>query len=179
MIRVAGLRTALAALILAGNGCDSSRPEERLAASRAQLEQVQSELAEAKEDVEARRQALAEAERRLARAQKAVDQLEKQQENAQQRLAQRATDVAIFRALQQKLLERESLESVAIVAEVKERVVTLRGTVPDPELREEAEEIAHGTPGVDEVRNRIRLESATGEETLTSESPGDPPEAPG
>lgn len=156
---------AIGALCLAA-ACDSSLPEERLEASQEALERVEAELAEAQREVEVRSRALAEVEQRLVQARKAAARLEKRQETAEQRLAQRATDVVLFRALQQELLEREALASVAIVAEVQDREVTLRGAVPEPSLRREAETIARATQGVGAVRNRIRLESAV--------QPGDP-----
>lgn len=161
------LRVVLGVALALG-ACGSDRPEERLEASRERLEEVQTELAEAKREVEARRQALAAAEQRLERARKEVQQLEEERRNAQQRLARRATDVAIFRALQQELLKRKSLRSVAIVAEVRDGEVTLRGTVPDAALRREAEEIAQKTPGVEKIQNRIRLESGSREEERSS-----------
>ena len=49
---------------------------------------------------------------------------------------------------------------VAIAASVKDRVVTLRGSVGDPALRDRAAELARETAGVDAVESRIEVRAA-------------------
>ena len=70
----------------------------------------------------------------------------------------RATDVALFRAVQSALLEDESLQETGVSVSVEDGIVTLRGVVESADARDTARNIAQGVTGVETVVNRIRVE---------------------
>ena len=157
---VRGLRLAPLLLGLAlGPACGDAPPEERLAEAEAavvaateETKQAQSELETLRSRVEARAEELAEAERELARAQESLVA-------AAERAEARASDVALFRAVQSRLLEAEALAPFAVQASVRNRIVTLRGEVDTLSQAERAREIARETFGVTAVRSQLQVRS--------------------
>ena len=149
---------ALALAILLG-ACGEPSPEAQLADARQQLERARQEVASA----EARHQ---DAQRKLERAREARDQAAEALRRAKAELARArkevgrfATDDAIFRSVQKRMLEDEKLSEVAIPVRVEKGVVVLTGTVPEKSLAKRAEELAREASGVIEVRNRIEVRS--------------------
>lgn len=147
---------ALAMAILLG-ACGEPSAEAQLAEARQQLERARQEVASA----EARHE---DAQRKLERAREARDQAAEALRRAKAELARArkevgrfATDDAIFRSVQRRLLEDEKLSEVAIPVRVKEGVVVLTGSVPERSLAERAEELAREASGVIEVRNHIEV----------------------
>lgn len=162
LVSIRGLAATLA-LALWLPACGDSDPEARLEAAGEALSEARAEVQEARESVEQRKAAVTSAEEELAEARERLKGAEAQLAEVEQRVDLRATDAAVFRAVQQRLLEDESLEEVAIAARVERGVVTLLGQVPEAEQRERAGEIARGTPGVVAVENRIDVASPPAE----------------
>jgi osmotically-inducible protein OsmY len=71
----------------------------------------------------------------------------------------KATDAALFRAVQRRLLEDERLRHVAVDADVRWGVVELRGSVPDEHTAAAAVEVARSVPGVMRVESRVGIAS--------------------
>lgn len=78
----------------------------------------------------------------------------------EERLAARATDVAVFRAVQTALLQEPALADTAIKVHVEHGKVSLHGVVPSEEQRERAIVISRATPGVGSVISRLRLDAS-------------------
>lgn len=155
--------------------CSTDRPEEHLSEAAEQLADAREEtidraavVAEELEDLRAERADVAEERAEVAEATDELRESQDRLEGALGNLAERADDVAIFRALQRSLLEEKELASLGIVALVDDRMVTLRGEVGDAEQRERAIEIARGTAGVVEVRDELTLAPDAAEENGAS-----------
>ncbi len=148
---------ALALVLLAALACGDADPEAKLEAAGRALTDARAEVQEAQERVESRKQALEVAEQELEEARKQLRGAEKKLAEVETRIDLRATDAALFRAVQSRLLKDEKLERVAVAARVEKGVVTLTGQVPDAKLRERAAEITRATPGVAAVENRIQV----------------------
>lgn len=132
-------------------GCGSSEPpEQRLEEAGEALSNARESLSEARERRDAAQQELAEARKALRRAERAVL-------SAAERVERRATDVALFRAVQAALLEDPALRQEAISARVDDARVTVEGEVSDAALRERALEVARSQPGVAGVRDEIEV----------------------
>jgi osmotically-inducible protein OsmY len=152
---------ALAALMACGPGA----PEERLAQAREEFEETRSTVQDLEERVEVKRDAVRRAEEALAKARGELEQAENELSQAREKIEARATDVALFRAVQTALLESEELEGVAIRAEVKDGRVTLHGEVGERALAEEALEVARSAAGLDKVSSEIRVREARDDES--------------
>ncbi|MDX1649459.1 MAG: BON domain-containing protein, partial [Myxococcota bacterium] len=105
-----------------------------------------------------------EATRRLEKAREAREEAADALEEAREELAEAraevgryATDDAIFRAVQSRLLKDEKLSEVAIPVRVQNGVVILTGEVPKEDLEERAVGIANEVAGVIEVKSRIQV----------------------
>ena len=133
------------------SGCQPTPPETELQAADEALGEATIVLAELDTRIEQTEDLLDDlrAERREQRD--TVRTLE-------QRLEARATDVAIFRAVQTALLDDEQLHEVAISADVEDRVVSLGGVVRSEEEARRAATLAAEVPGVDGVTSRIRVD---------------------
>lgn len=154
------LGLALLPLTLAlAPGCGSDRPERELEEAAKLLRETRSEVEEARTAVEEKRAAVARAEQALAESQKELRAAEDRLAQAGSRVESRATDAAIFRRIQSRLLEEKALQEYAVVAQVSAGVVTLSGQVKSEKERERALEIARATPGVADVQDRIEVEA--------------------
>lgn len=143
------LAAAGAALLLAA--CSGESPESRLSEAGEQVEEVEDDLASLKARIDETEQTL---DRLRARRSNMKDRLR----TLEERLAARATDVALFRAVQSALLDEPGLKETAINVLVEDSVVTLVGSVPSAADRERALEIARNTPGAAEIRSRLRID---------------------
>jgi osmotically-inducible protein OsmY len=125
------LMATLALILAAGCGMfqKETKPEDRLENAAGDLEQATEEREEARRQV-------AEAKARLERE---------------------STDVAITRAIQQKLLQDAELAELALHTQVSQGNVRLTGTVMNELQRQRAVQIAAGTPGVSGVTDEIRV----------------------
>lgn len=131
--------------------CNSETPEERLEAAGAQLELTEDNL----EGVEAR---IEELETSLATAKQRRRALRERVLTLEEKVAVRATDVALFRAVQSALLELPGLTEAAVSVDADGGTVALSGLVASYEEREAAEAVAAATPGVGRVINRIKVD---------------------
>jgi len=138
----------VAALMM--SGCGKPAPETELAAAGEALGEATTELSDLNTRIEQTEVLLDElrAERRKQRD--TVRTLE-------QRLEARATDVAIFRAVQTTLLNDEQLQEVAITVDVDDKVVTLGGVVRTKEEAGRAVNLSKQVAGVARVASRIRV----------------------
>ena len=142
---------------LAFAGCGNSSVEEQLVRAEEILRDARGGVLEARELVEGKAGVLESAQTDLAQAREALAEAEAQLVQAESAVDFQATDALLFRGIQRKLLTEDRLEQVAIRVEVSRGVVTLRGSVPDPETRAAAFEIARGFPGVASVNDGISV----------------------
>lgn len=150
-----GLRGVLVVAGLAA-GCGGGDDEDfrlaaqALTAARESVEQEQRAVEERRARLEVAQAELAEAERQLREAEERLS-------DAESRVDLKATDAALFRAVQKRLLEDERLRDVAIDADVRRGVVELRGSVPDERTAAAAVEVARSVPGVMRVESRVNV----------------------
>ena len=130
-----------------------------LEAASAQAERVANAVETARTRVEQRETELKDAMAALEEARDELAKVETELAEARQQVEEAVSDNDLFRDVQKALLENEALEGHAISARVRQRVVTLEGTVPDEALKTQAEEIAAASLGVATVVNQIRVET--------------------
>lgn len=140
----------LAGLFLA-TACGGDTPEQRLEAAGEKVETVSN-------DLDTIRQRIEEHEAALDRLREEREKAKNRLGTLEERLDARATDTALFRAVQGALLEAKDLKESAINVLVEDRNITLVGSVPSAEDRERALDIARETAGVGSVRSRIRVD---------------------
>ena len=157
--RTLRMGTAGLVLSLALAGCGDTSVEEELVKAEEVLGEVRGDVLDAREAVEAKEGALESARADLEQARAALSEAEAQLTQAESAVDLQATDALLFRGIQRKLLTEDRLEQVAIRVEVNKGVVTLRGSVPDPETREAAIEIAREFPGVASVNDGISVQA--------------------
>lgn len=133
-------------------GCGDSPPESRLKAVGEDLERSTSEL----EELDAR---VATAENELENLREQRRELKGEVLTLEERLEARATDVALFRAVQSALLNEEMLQESAVAVGVEDGAVTLSGIVRSEDELQRAVNIAREVAGVDRVRSTIRVEA--------------------
>lgn len=140
-------------LVACGNDAGEKYEEavESLNEALAERDAAIADIAERDEQLAEISQRLQAAERQLAEAQRDVNE-------AWDDVEKHARDVVLFHSIQQKLLDE--FEDEAIMARVKDTVVTLRGHVANPESRKKAEQMASTQPGVTSVRNQITVQQA-------------------
>lgn len=139
------------AILLLVAACGNDTPEQRLEAAGEKVEAVSDDLESIRQRIEEHE---AELDRLRAQRDKAKDRLG----TLEERLAARATDTALFRAVQTALLEAPDLKESAINVLVEDGNVTLVGSVPSAADRDQALAIAGNVAGVDSVRSRIRID---------------------
>ncbi len=133
-------------------GCGAPAPEERLAAASVALEDTAGDLTTVNVYIQETQTKLSELEERRRQLRNEVRTLE-------ERVAARATDVALFRAIQTALLDEPTLREAALTAQVEDAEVTLSGSVTSPEQEARALAIARDVAGVAAVNSRIRVDS--------------------
>jgi osmotically-inducible protein OsmY len=156
LLWLAALST-LSILALAAAGCGEDSQEQALEEATAAVAGAREALQEARQEVEALQQAADEARKELDAAKSELRIREEALREAESHVGLKATDAALFRSVQRRLLDDEELENLAVRAEAAKGVITLQGTVPDQENRARAEEIASETPGVVAVENQIEV----------------------
>ena len=140
-------------LLLALIGCQPQTPEARLTAVGDALEASEESLENIEQSIAAHEDALADLTKQRRQLRNRVMTLE-------ERLEARATDVALFRSVQARLLEAEELSQTAITVDAEDGVVRLSGLVSSAAEEVAAVKIARAVPGVDSVRSRIDIESS-------------------
>jgi osmotically-inducible protein OsmY len=136
-----------------GDEAQFRQAAQALTAARESAERAQRGVEERRARLEVAQAELAEAERQLREAEEGLRE-------AESRVDLKATDAALFRAVQQLLLQDERLRHVAIDADVRRGVVELRGGVPDERSAAAAVEVARGVPGVMRVESRLNVGGA-------------------
>lgn len=152
------LTLVVASLSLACGG--GSDPVADVAAANAAVAGQQKEVDAAKKVVTERKKEVEKAQERLAEAQKTLQEEERERDRLASEVDRSALDTALFRAVQQRLLQDGKLANVAITASVSEGVVTLSGSVDSQKLNERAVEVAGKVSGVKRVESRIRVLAA-------------------
>jgi hypothetical protein len=165
--RIGGVLAAGLLAVLLLPACGDDAPEQRLeAASEA--------LSDARADADQAREQLAERERKateeLQEARSALREAESELLSAQQLMERRATDVALFRAVQAAMLDAPQLQTAAVEVRVDDGVVTLAGVVQDAEARQRALELARETAGVRDVRDQLDVVEEPLESKATAEA---------
>lgn len=151
---------AVALLTLACGG--GSDPVADVAAANAAVAAQQKTVDTAKKVVAERAKDVAKAQEQLAAAQKAQQDEERELDRLAAAVDRSALDTALFRAVQQRLLQDKKLANVAITASVSQGVVTLSGAVDSQELNDRATKVAGETRGVERVESRIRIHAPAG-----------------
>jgi hypothetical protein len=64
----------------------------------------------------------------------------------------------------------QDIDAAEVTVEVQSGKVQLEGTVPERWMKHVVEDVADGCPGVEDVENRIRVQSQSGEGTGASTS---------
>ena len=149
--------TASSAVLLALSGCGGNSAEAELEAASRELADARGVVEEALGEVKQREEEVAVAEANLTQARATLREAEHEASELESKIDLSATDALLFRSVQKRLLEDDSLEAVAILAKVAKGVVSLSWTVPEEKLRERAVEIARSTAGVASVQNRIQV----------------------
>lgn len=152
----AWLAAGLALLLLA---CGQPSPEAQLADAREELERARQEVASAEARYQETERRVEKARQSREEAREALEAARAELDEAKAEVGRYATDDAIFRSVQSRLLKDEELSEVAIPVRVENGVVILTGEVPKESLAERAVEIAGEVAGVVEVQSRIRVRS--------------------
>jgi osmotically-inducible protein OsmY len=158
-VKARDLVAALAVSVLLSAGCGDSSQERALAEASENLAAARERVEASRDEVEDRRQQVDAAKRELADAERELREAELELREAESRIDVTATDAALFRAVQKRLLEDKDLRDVAIGADVQRGVATLRGSVPSLEVRNRAVEVAESVPGVSGIENLISITS--------------------
>jgi osmotically-inducible protein OsmY len=138
-------------------GCGGTSEEDQLTQTEELLTGARGEVRAALAEVHSKEQGVETARVELDQARIALQEAREQLAEAEAEVDLAATDALLFRGIQRRLLEDERLARIAVRAEVDKGVVTLRGSVPDPDAREAALEIAQSFPGVAVVENELEL----------------------
>ena len=149
---VAAVGAAMSVLLAA---CAGDSPEQRLQQAAEKLDDARVEARDARSALGSELAESATAQRDVDEARRELDRKRNKIADASNKLQARATDVAVFRTLQQELLDSEELRSAAVSAQVSDGRVELRGTVPDEESRQRAIAIARSTARIQEVTSHL------------------------
>jgi osmotically-inducible protein OsmY len=156
-VRAARTAAACAAAALLVGACGGEAPEQRLEQAAERVRDAREEVRDARRALEAEMNEATRKRAEVADARESLESAQQKLSQASSRLEQRATDVALFRAIQKELLETEDLDDAAVLAHVRDGAVTLYGSAPDAEARERAVQIARETPGVVSVASNVAV----------------------
>lgn len=140
----------LALATLALSGCAKPAPE-------TQLERVGEALDDSTSQLENLNTRIDQSEALLEQLRQERRELKDEVRTLEQRLNARATDVAVFRAVQTALLNDDALQESAIAVSVEDRIVTLSGEVRSDAELQRSIEISKGIAGVTDVMSRLRV----------------------
>ncbi|MBH03915.1 MAG: hypothetical protein CMP08_07305 [Xanthomonadales bacterium] len=139
-------------------GCSQS-PQEQYDAAVESVNEAQSAIQEARKKVEKTEEKIAEAREDHQEAQQTLNKKQNNLREARARAQKQASDEILFRVLQRDVLTKDAFEKSAISVSVDQRVVTLTGSVPDADTRNEAVKLVRNQPGVADVRDQLELEN--------------------
>jgi osmotically-inducible protein OsmY len=142
---------AMISLMALLTGCGQDTPEERLEAAGERLQQAEITLEEIEQQIGRHQDELVTLTKQRRKMKDRLLTLE-------ERLAARATDVALFRAVQAAILATSELEQSAIAVQAEDGVITLSGIVAEQAEKDSAILVASETPGVARVVSRISID---------------------
>ena len=161
---------AMAFAPLAAGAC-SEDPEQKLRKAGEHLEGAQEDAQKAQKRLKAEEQVLKDAHKQMAKDRQAADAAQGRVAAAEAEVRLYATDEAIFREVQRRLLDDSKLLDTAVSVQVKKGVVTLTGSVTTAALRTRAGELAKTSPGVVSVVNDVQVASASPTKPAASPAP--------
>lgn len=144
------LTAGLVGMLLLAAGCGED-PQQRYERAAADLETAKQVRAEAQRAVTEKKAELARLQEKLDAAERRLEQARQRMAEASLKLEKSVNDEVLFRSVQRALLDEEHFAGAAIAVGVKERVVTLTGTVPDEATHKAALRTARGYAGVKDV----------------------------
>ena len=118
-------------------GCSQS-PQEQYDAAVESVNEAQSAIKDAKKKVDKTNEKIAAARKDHQKAQQALNEKQETLREARSKAQKQASDEILFRVLQRDVLTKDAFEKSAISVSVDQRVVTLTGSVPDADTRDEA-----------------------------------------
>lgn len=139
-------------------GCSQS-PQEQYDAAVESVNEAQSAIKDAKKKVDKTNEKIAAARKDHQKAQQALNEKQETLREARSKAQKQASDEILFRVLQRDVLTKDAFEKSAISVSVDQRVVTLTGSVPDADTRDEAVKLVRNQPGVANVRDQLELEN--------------------
>ena len=139
-------------------GCSQS-PQEQYDAAVESVNEAQSAIKDAQKKVDKTDEKIAEARKDHQEAQQALNDKQDTLREARTKAQKQASDEILFRVLQRDVLTKDAFEKSAISVSVDQRVVTLTGSVPDADTRDEAVKLVRNQPGVANVRDQLELEN--------------------
>lgn len=155
------LATVLVTMVLVACG-GPDNPETQLKDAGTNVDKAEHSVEAAREDVQSAQDDLQSLQGKVDQAQAQLADVRKQLRRKQEQLAAErnelhstASDTAIFRLIQTRLLADSSLSTAAIGVDVIDGEVTLRGEVDSQDQKERAGRIASDTPGVGKVVNLV------------------------
>jgi len=161
-LAVAGLATSTLL------GCVEDRPESKLRAAADRAREARAAAAEEADDLrgeladlKAERHDVAQAQKKVSDASRQLSQATARLDDALAKLDAKASDVALFRAVQTALLEAEEIRDGAVSVSVRDRRVRLGGVVREAPDRERAIEIARSVPGVLRIEDSIEVRAGS------------------
>ncbi len=138
----------------------SQTPQERYKHANEQLQQAQKNRNQAQKKVNAKQAELAKSQEKLNKAESRLQAARQKVQEASQAVDKTVNDAMLFRTLQAKLVNRDHFGTSAISVTVRNRVVTLSGTVPDKDTRQRAVKIARSQAGVQQVVDHLQIAPA-------------------
>lgn len=165
----------LTLILFALVACAPESPEDQLvdaaedvAEVQDRIENVSEEIADTRSELDVRRAAVRNAEQELASARSELRKLQRKLAKERTDLDNTASDTAIFRLLQTRLLDDDVLASEAINLFVLDGTVVLYGDVSSEEKKQRAADIAAEVPAVATVRNFIDVTGPSAQEKNAS-----------
>lgn len=137
-------------------GCSES-PQDKYNDATQKLQKAKQARQQAQRTLEDKQKELAQARKDVQAAQKGLQQAQHDVMQAEQVVNRNVDDEVLFRSIQRKLLNQKTFDNSAISVSVKNRVVTLGGTVPDAQTRKKALQTAHSQPGVQKVVDALQV----------------------
>lgn len=142
--------------VLLAAGCSES-PQEKYNDAMSKLNDAKKTRQQAQQKVSDARQTIQDDQKKLKEAQGKLDEANQKVATANHSVDKVVNDDVLFRTLQKKLLNDDQFSDAAISVGVNHRVVTLTGTVPDQDTRQQAAKVARSQAGVAHVNNQLQV----------------------
>ena len=168
---IASTRVLVMALALLAAGACSEDPEQKLRKAAEHLDDAQEDAQKAQKRLKAEKQVLEDAREQMAKDRQTAAAAQGQVAAAEAEVRLYATDEAVFREVQRRLLDDSKLLDTAVSVQVSQGVVTLTGSVTTAALRARAGELAKTSPGVVSVVNDVQVAGANSTKPGASPAP--------